>query len=107
MGHIKISQIRIHLIQNIKMYIRTCITKLFPHIFIKPNPCPIINGLHSWRDEFGRITWLLIGGGEHIPTHLHHGLHCFSIHVVHLINLFLYLFDHHSRLLLKGDLFIK
>ena len=33
MGHIKVSEIRIHLIENMEMYIETCITKLFPHVF--------------------------------------------------------------------------
>ena len=107
MGHMKISQVRIHLIGNIEKYIGTCITKLFPHAFIKPNPSLIINGSHSGPDEFGRVVWLFIGDGEHVPTHLHHGLHYFSIHVVHLIDLFFYLFDHHGRLLFKGELFIK
>ena len=107
MGHIKESQIRIYLIENIEKYIGTCITKLFPHVFRKPNPSSIINGPHSNHDEFGRITWLFIGDGEHVPTCLHHGLHCFSIHVVHLINLLLYLFDHHNRFLLKSEFFVK
>ena len=107
MGHIKVSQIRIYVIENIEKYIGTCITKLFPHVFRKPNSCPIINGPHSNHDEFGRITWLFIGDGEHVPTRLHLDPYCFSIHVVLPIDLFLYLFDHHSRLLLKGELFIK
>jgi len=107
MEHIKVSQIRIHLIKNIEKYIGTYITKPFPHVFRKPNSSPIINGPYNRHDEFGRITWPFIGDGEHVFTCLHHGLHYFSIHVVHLIDLFLYLLDHHSRLLLKGELFIK
>ena len=63
--------------------------KLFPHVLRKPNPSPIINGPHNRHEECGRITWLFIGDGEHVLTHLHHGLHCFSIHIVHPINLFL------------------
>ena len=66
MGHIKVSQIRIHLIENIEKYIRTCITKLFPYVFKKCNPSPIINGPHTRYDEFGRITWLLLR--KSLPT---------------------------------------
>ena len=50
-GHIKVSQIRIHLIGNIEKYIGTCITKFFPHVLKKPNPIPIINGPHNRLDE--------------------------------------------------------
>ena len=107
MGHIKVSQIRIHLIENIEKCIGTCITKLFSHVFRKPNPSLIINGPHNRHNEFGRITWLFVGDGEHVPTRLHHGLHCFSIHVVYPIDLFLYLFNYHGRFLHKGELFIK
>ena len=107
MGHMKVSQIKIHLIEIIKKCIGTCITKNFSHVFRKPNPSPIINGPYNRRDEFWRINWLLIGDGKHIPTCLHHGLHCFNIYVVHPIDLFLSLFDHYGRLLLKGELFIK
>ena len=58
MGHIKIIQIRIHLIKNVEKYIGTCITK-----FLFPNPSPIIEMPH---DEFphssslGCIAFLLI-----------------------------------------------
>ena len=52
MGHIKVSQIRIHLIENIEKYIGTCITKLFPHVVRKPNPSPIINGPYNKHNEF-------------------------------------------------------
>ena len=72
-----------------------------------PNPSPIINGPNSRHDEFGRITWLFIGDGEHVPTHLHHGLHCFNIHAVHPIDLFLHFFNHHGRLLLESEFFVK
>ena len=51
MGHIKVSQIRIHLIENIEKYIGTCITKLFPYVLRKPNPSPIINRPHDRYDE--------------------------------------------------------
>ena len=47
MGHIKVSQIRIYLIENIEKYIGTCITKLFPYVFRKPNPSPIIYGPYN------------------------------------------------------------
>ena len=56
MGHIKVSQIRIHLIENIEKYIGTCITKLFLYVFKKPNPSPIINGLHNGHDEFHLLS---------------------------------------------------
>ena len=103
----KVSQIRIHLIENIEKYIGTCITKLFPHVLRKPSPSSIINGPHKRHDEFGRITWFFIGDGKHVPTHLHHGFHCFSIHVVHPIYFFLHFFDHHGWLLLKSELLIE
>ena len=80
MGHIKVSQIRIHLIENIEKYIGTCITKLFPHVFRKLNLNSIINGPHNRHDEFGRITWLFVGDGEYIFIRFHHSLHYFSIH---------------------------
>ena len=85
----------------------TCITKHFPHVFRKPNLSPIINRPYNRHDECRRITWLFFGDGERIPTHLDHGLHCFSIHVVHLIDLLLYFIDHHGRLFLKGEFFIE
>ena len=44
MGHIKVSQIRIHLIENIEKYIGTCITKLFPHVFKKPTQVQLLMG---------------------------------------------------------------
>ena len=56
MGHIKVSQIRIHLIENIEKYIGTCITKLFLHVFSKPNPSPIINRPHNRHDEFHLLS---------------------------------------------------
>ena len=107
MGHIKVSQIKIHLIENIEKYIETCITKSFPHVLRKPNLSPIINGPHNRHDEFGRITWIFISDDEHIPTQLYLGLHCFNIHVVHLIDLLLHFFNHHGKLLLESEFFIK
>ena len=40
MGHIEISQIRIHFIENVEKYIGTCITKFLSLILRKPNPSP-------------------------------------------------------------------
>ena len=65
MGHIKVIQIRIYLIEIIEKYIGTCITKRFPYVFRKPNPSPIINGPHNRDDEFylfssSRIATLLL-----------------------------------------------
>ena len=55
-GHIKISQIKIHLIENIEKYIGSCITKLFPHVFKKPNLSLIINGPYNRHDEFRPLS---------------------------------------------------
>ena len=107
MGLIKISQIRIHLIKNVEKYIGTCITNFISHIFRKPNPGSIIKLSHSRHDEGRKITWLLIGDGEHVPFHLQHSLHCFSIHVVHLVDFLLNFLDHHSRFLLESKLLIE
>ena len=65
MGHIKISQIRIHLIKNVEKYIGTCITHFLSHIFRKPNLSSIIKLPHNRHGEGGWIPWLLIGDGEH------------------------------------------
>ena len=67
-GHIKINQIRIHLIKNVEKYIGTCITHFLSHIFRKSNPSLIIKLPHDRHDEGERITWLLVGGGEHVPS---------------------------------------
>ena len=69
-GHIKISQIRINLIENVEKYIGACITHFLSHIFKKPNLNPIIKLPHNRHDEGKRITWLLIGDGEHVPLHV-------------------------------------
>ena len=80
---------------------------LFSHIFRKLNLSPIIKLPHNWHDEGIRITWILISDGEHVPLHLQHSLHCFSIHAFHLVNFFLNFLDHHQRLLLKDELLIE
>ena len=78
MGHIKISQIRIHLIKNVEKYIGTCITHFLSHIFVRPNLSPIIKFPYNSYDEGRRITWCLISDGEHVPLHLHYSIHCFA-----------------------------
>ena len=66
MGHIKLSQIRIHLIKNVQKYIGTCITNFLSHISRKPNPRPIIKLPDNKHDEGRRITRLLVGDGKHV-----------------------------------------
>ena len=106
-GHIKISQIRINLIENVEKYIGACITKFLSHVVRKLNSSPIIEVPHSRHDESRRITWLLISDGKHVPLHLQHSLHCFNIHVVHPVNFLLNFLDHHSRFPLESELLIE
>jgi len=56
MGHIKISQIRIHLIKkNIEKYIRTCVTGHFPYDFRKTDLGPNAEVPLSRHDEYGSL----------------------------------------------------
>ena len=66
MGHIKISQTRIHFIKNVEKYIETCITRYHSHAIGKPNLSPITKLPISRHDEFclssslGDIAFFLI-----------------------------------------------
>ena len=107
MGHIKTSQIRIHLIKNVEKYIGICITHFLSHIFRKPNLNSIIKLPHNRHGEGGWIPWLLIGDGEHVPFHFQNILHCFSIHVIHLVYFFLNFLNHHHQLLFEDELLVE
>ena len=107
MGHIKISQIRINCIKNVEKNIKTCVTGHFSYDFRKTDPIPNAKVPIKRHDEYRRITWLFTSDGKHVPLNLQHCFHCFSIHVVHLVDFFLKLFNHNHRLLLESELLLK
>ena len=107
MGHIKISQIKIPLIENVEKYIGTCITKFLFLLLRKPNLSLIIEAPYIRHDDGRRITWLFIGDDKHVPLHIQHSLYCFNIQVVHLGDFPLNFHDYHNRLLLESKLLVE
>ena len=103
MGHIKVSQIRIHLTENIENYIGTCI---FPMFLENPTQVQLLMGPTLGMINFeGSLGSSLVMANTSPLVFIM--VFTASASIVHPNDLFFYLFDHHSRLLLKGELFIK